>query len=245
MASGADRRALLRWAMAAALAPVFASRAGAAALAGGTTFAPSPGPMTFSRRLERALPDGNKLVVARSFAVRFAAMPAGWTVTGEQVGVTVDAPARIAALASLERQRVETGLFPLALDRAGMILGGPESRPAKELDQAVAIVRRRIAKAAIAADERKELEAFVRAVHDAGTKMSSQFPSDLFAPRDDAVRAEREVALPGGSAGTIEVCFTAVTDPATGLMREARREIVTMIADDRRLTREDWTLASL
>jgi hypothetical protein len=67
----------------------------------------------------------------------------------------------------------------------------------------------------------------------------------LFAPRDDAVRAEREVALPGGSAGTIEVCFTAVTDPATGLMREARREIVTMIADDRRLTREDWTLASL
>ena len=245
MASGADRRAMLRWAMAAALAPVFASRAGAVASAGGKTFAPPPGPMTFSRRLERALPDGNQLVVARSFAVRFAQTAAGWTVTGEQVGVTVDAPARIAALAALERQRVETGLFPLALDRAGMILGGPDSRPARELDQAVAIVRRRIGKAAIAEDERKELEAFVRAVHEAGTKMASQFPGDLFAPRDDAVRVERELALPGGGAGTIKVCFTAVTDPATGLMREARREIVTAIAEDRRLTREDWALTPL
>jgi hypothetical protein len=41
----------------------------------------------------------------------------------------------------------------------------------------------------------------------------------------------------------IEVSFSAVTDPATGLMREARREIVTSIAEDRRLTREDWSLA--
>nr|WP_166177680.1 hypothetical protein [Altererythrobacter segetis] len=243
MAPGADRRAMLRWAMAAALAPVFASRVGAAAAAGGRTFAPPPGPMTFTRRLERGLPDGKSLVVARTFAVRFSAAPAGWTVTGEQVAATVDAPARIAALAALERQRVETGLFPLALDRAGLILGGPASRPARELDQALALVRQRIGKAAIAADERKELEAFVHAVHEAGTKMSSQFPGDLFAPRHDAVRAEREVALPGGGAGMIEVSFSAVTDPATGLMREARREIVTSIAEDRRLTREDWSLA--
>jgi hypothetical protein len=199
--------------------------------------------MTFSRRLERALPDGKSLVVARSFAVRFVAGAPGWTVTGEQVGVTVDAPAPIAAFAALERQRVETGLFPLALDRAGRILGGPEAHPAKELDRAVAIARRRIGAARIAGADREALEAFVRAVHEAGTTMSSQLPGDLFAPRDDAVHAEREMALPGGGAGTIEISFSAVTDPATGLMREARREIVTAIADDRRLTREDWTLA--
>lgn len=244
MAPGGDRRAVLRWAMAAALAPALASRASAVVAGAGEGIAPPAGAMTFTRRLERPLPGANKLVVARSFAVSFAARPGGWTVNGEQVGVTVDAPARIAALAAIERRRIETGLFPLTLDRAGTIDGGPEKRPVEELEQAVAIVRGQIAAAGFAPDEREELEAFVRAVHDAGAKMSSEFPADLFAPREGAVHAERELALPGGGAGTIEVSFTAVTDPATRLMREARREIVTAIADDRRLTREDWTLAA-
>ncbi len=243
MGARSDRRALLRWAMAAALAPAFASRAVAAAGSGETRIVPPPGAMTFTRRLERALPGGNKLVVARSFAVSFAAAPDGWMVSGEQVGVTVDAPVRIAALAALERRRVETGLFPLALDRAGMIVGGPGPRPVEELEQAVAIVRRQIETARFAAAERDELEAFVRAVHEAGARMTSEFPGDLFAPREGAVHAARELPLPGGGAGTIEVSFTAVTDPATRLMREARREIVTAIAGDRRVTREDWTLA--
>jgi hypothetical protein len=243
MTLGTDRRAVLRWAMAAALAPTLASRAGAAGSAHDHVFAPPAGPMTFVRRLERALPDGNRLVVGRSFAVRFVAGPAGWTVSGEQVGVTVEAPPRIAALAELERQRVETGLFPFALDRSGLIVGGPDSRPAKELERAVAIVRRTIADAPLAAGERREAEAFVRAVHEAGAKMTSQFPNDLFAPRDEAVHATRELGLPGGEQGTIEISFTAVTDPATGLMREAKREVVTAIGRDRRVTREAWTLA--
>jgi hypothetical protein len=242
MAPGADRRAMLRWAMAAALAPAFATRALAAARPGGGLFEPPSGPMTFTRRLERGLPDGNKLVVARSFAVRFAPLSGGWTVAGEQVDVTVEAPERIAPLAALERRRVETGLFPLTLNRSGLIVGGPDPHPAKELDEAVAIVRGEFAKAHPADGDRQELEAFVRAVHDAGAKMSSLLPGDLFAPRDPATRAERALALPGGGEGTIEVSFTGKTDPATGLMRQARREIVTMIAGDRRLTREDWSL---
>jgi hypothetical protein len=234
---------MLRWAMAAALAPSLASRAGAASRGESGRFSPPTGPMTFTRRLQRGLADGNKLVVERGFAVSFAATAEGWTLAGRQVSVAVDAPARIAALAALERQRVETGLFPLTLDRSGMIVGSPDPRPAKELDQALAIVRSQLAKADFADDERKELAAFVRAVGEAGAKMGSALPGDLFAPRDTASRAERELALPGGGSGTIAVSFTALTDPATGLMRQARREILTMIADDRRLTREDWTLA--
>ena len=155
----------------------------------------------------------------------------------------VDAPAWIASLAALERQRVETGLFPLALDRTGLIVGGPDPRRAAELDRAVAIVRGAIDQASLAADEREELAAFVRAVDQAGAKLASQLPGDLFAPRGDDVRSERELALPGGGAGTIAVSFTAVVDPPTGLMRRARREIVTTIAGESRVTREDWTLA--
>lgn len=114
MTAHGDRRAALRWAMAAALAP-----GGAAVIAGRKPFAPPAGLMIFKRRLERGLPDGNKLVVARSFAVNFARTTEGWTVSAEQVAVAVDAPARIAPLAALERQRIETGLFPLTLGRRG------------------------------------------------------------------------------------------------------------------------------
>lgn len=243
MALDGDRRAVLRWAMAAALAPALASRAGAVASADTPPIAPPAAPMVFTRRLQRGLGDGSSIVVVRDFAVGFAATPTGWSVAGEQIGVTVDAPPRIAALMALEQRRVETGLFPLALDRTGLIRGGPDPRQAQELDEAVAIALRQIRSAGMANDERQQIETLIRAVHEAGTKMSSQFPADLFAPRDDSVRAERELALPGGGEGTIEVRFTAVTDAATRLMREARREIVTSIGSDRRLTREDWTLA--
>lgn len=245
MAPGGDRRAILRWGMAAALAPLLASRAGPAMAADGKVIAPPAGPMMFVRRLERQLPDGSKLIVARSFVLSFTAAPIGWRVTGYQAGVTVDAPARVAALAALERQRVETGLFPFALDRAGLIVGGPTLRPARELDQAVAIVRRELDKDPLVADEREELDAFIRAVHDAGIKMTAQFPNDLFAPREQVRHGERELTLPDGGEGTIAVSFSALIDLATGLMRDARREIVTAIAEDRRITREDWRLAPI
>jgi hypothetical protein len=237
-----DRRAALRWALAAALAPGLATLGWEIAPARGRGIDPPLGPLVFTRRLERGLAGGAKLVVARSFAVRFAAAAQGWTLAGEQVDVAVEAPERIAALAALERGRKETGLFPLTLDRSGMIVAGPPVERPKEVDQAIAIVRGELAKRAVDADESRAYDAFIRAVHDAGAKMSSAPPGDLFAPRDTATHVARELALPGGGAGTIEVDFTASIDPASGVMRQARRDIVTRIGDDRRLTREDWTL---
>jgi hypothetical protein len=233
---------MLRWAVAAALAPMLATRAGAAALSPGARIDPPLGPMIFTRRLERGLAGGARLVVSRSFAVRFAETADGWTLSGEQADVSVEAPERIAALAAIERQRKETGLFPLKLDRSGMIVREGAAARAKELDRAIAIVHAELARRNLAADERKAYDAFIRAVHEAGAKMSSALPGDLFAPRDTATHAARAVALPGGGAGTIEIDFTATVDPATRVMRQARRVIVTAIADDRRLTREDWTL---
>jgi hypothetical protein len=241
--AGGDRRTILRWAVAAALAPMLASRAAASAPAGGARINPPLGPMTFTRRLERGLAGGAKLVVSRSFAVRFAKAADGWTLDGEQIDVAVEAPERIAPLAALERQRKETGLFPLTLDRSGMIVGEAEAARPRELDQAIAIVRGELARRNLSADERQGYDAFIRAVHEAGAKMSSVLPGDLFAPRDTATHAARALTLPGGAAGTIEISFSATIDPPTGVMRQARRDIVTAIADDRRLTREDWTLA--
>jgi hypothetical protein len=232
----------LRWAVAAALAPALATRGWAIAPAAGKGIHPPLSPLVFSRRLERGLAGGAKLVVARSFAVRFAAAAEGWTLAGEQVDVAVEAPERIAALAAIERGRKETGLFPLTLDRSGLIVAGPPTERPKEVDRAIAIVRGELAKRDVDADESRAYEAFIRLVHEAGAKMSSAPPDDLFAPRDTQSHVERELALPGGGAGTIEVDFAATVDPASGVMRSARRDIVTRIGDDRRLTREDWSL---
>lgn len=242
MAPLCDRRALLRLAIAAAFVPASASRAVAAGPASAGRFSPPPGPMTFTRRLERGLGDGHTLTVDRSFAVHFVARAEGWSVTGEQVGVSVDFPRQLAPLAALERQRRETGLFPLLLDGHGTIVGGPEARPAAQLNEAVATVMRVFGNTAHSADARKEHEAFVRAIHDASTRLTSLLPEQLFAPRGEPTRSERDLALPDGGQGTIEVSFTAAADPLTGLMRQARRDIVTTIARDSRLTREKWTL---
>jgi hypothetical protein len=243
MPGGSDRRAVLRLAMTAALAPALARRGLAAETATSGRFEPPGMPMIFTRHLERPLRDGNKVTVGRSFAVRFTRAPVGWSVTGEQVEVVVDFPPSLSQFAALERQRKETGLFPLQLDADGQIVDGPEPRPAKELDAAVALVMSRLGKTAAAANDPETLAAFVRAVHEAGTQMTSLLPVDLFAPRERERQTRRDLPLPGGGQGTIELSFTAESDPDTGLMRRARREIVTQIANDRRLTREDWTLA--
>ncbi len=109
----------------------------------------------------------------------------------------------------------------------------------------MAIVTRQLGKLDFSASDRGELEAFVRAVHEAGAKMSAAPPGDLFAPAAPSTHAERALTLPGGEEGLIQVTFTALADPTTGLMRQARRDIVTTISDDSRLTREDWTLAPI
>jgi hypothetical protein len=238
-----DRRTLLRLALAAAVAPALAGRADAAGAASGRRFAPPAGPMTFTRRLVRNLGDGNALAVSRSFAVRFAHRIDGWSIAGRQVAVSVDFPERLAPLAALERQRTEVDLFPVLLDGRGAIVGGPEPHLARELDEAVASVTRGFARLAHTADEQREHAAFVRALHDAGARMTALLPVQLFAPGGEALTAMRELTLPDGSEGTIAVSFTAAADPLTGLMRQARRDIVTTIAGDSRLTREDWTLA--
>ena len=51
----------------------------------------------------------------------------------------------------------------------------------------------------------------------------------------------RAIALPNDEGGEVEVVFTPKSDPATGLMRQARRKIITSVNGDSRTTREDWT----
>lgn len=233
-----ERRALLRLAgLSAVLLPVLP----AAALT--ARFAPPAGPMRYTRRLERGLAGGASLVVSRSFAVRFVPEADGFRVDGEQVAVAVDAPEPLAALAQLERERVESGLFPLELDAAGAIRGLVQPAPSAQLDAAVREASAEIDRWQQTPAEREQLRAFVEAVHRSAGQLVTELPRDLFAPVDSPREETRAIALPGGDTGQVRMTFAATRDPATGLMREARREVVTDVAGDVRRTIESWTLA--
>ena len=236
------RRAMLRLAGLAVTLPLATILAGAAQAAG---FAAPTGPMLYTRRLERELADGAGLVVSRSFTVRFIPDGDGFRVVGEQVSVEVDAPEQLATLAQLERERVETALFPLQLDSTGAIRGVPRAAPSQQLDEAVREVTARIARLNRPAADREALRAFVETVHRSAGELVTELPPDLFAPADVPREESRTLTLPGGEVGRVRVTFSAQRAADSGLMRTARREVVTEVSGDVRHTIESWTLAPL
>jgi hypothetical protein len=242
--SAADRRAVLRYAAVAMLLPALAA-APLRAAAQGFRFAPPAGPMLYTRRLERGLRDGAAFVVSRSFEVRFRPESPGYRVDGAQVGVEVEAPEALAAFGRIEREREEVGLFPLRLDAGGAIAAGAGTPVASRLDDAVREAAAVLEARPQAPAERAELLRFVNAFHQSAGQLLTELPRDLFAPAEAERSEHREIALPGGEAGAVTVTFSAARDPATGLMRQARREVVTELAGDRRRTLETWRLEPL
>lgn len=234
------RRALLGLAGLAAALPLL--RTAPARALSATRFAPPAGSMRYTRRLERALVDGANLVVSRSFAVRFVPEAGGFRIDGEQIAVAVEAPPQIEALARLERERVETGVFPLLLDGGGAIRAVAPMAASALLDAAVREVDARIERWQHTPTERAELHAFVEAVHRSAGRLTTELPRDLFVPVDCPREESRPLALPGGEVGRVRILFDAARDPATGLMREARREVVTEVSGTARRTLESWTL---
>lgn len=233
-----DRRTVLRLGLGAAIVPLIP--AGPACAAG--RFAPPAGPMRYIRRLARGLGDGAEIVVVRQFAIRFLPAADGFRIEGEQVGVEVEAPARLARFAQLERERVEAALFPLLLDGEGRIVAKRAGQPSAQLDAAVREALERLPRGT---GERDALRRLVEAVHQGAGRMLTELPPDLFAPSATPRAETREVALPGGGAGTVAVTFSALSEPATGLLREARREVLTTLSGETRRTLETWQLVPL
>jgi len=229
-----------------ALLPVFASQGTLAQAPGAPgpsgSIAPPPLPMVYSRRLERTLVDDARIVVERRFAIRFTPAATGFMVDGEQIGVAVDMPDHLEALARLERERVETGIFPLELDQRGWIRSGLSADAVPEIDEALRYVEATLASIERSADEQQRLRDFIAAIHEAGSTIISSLPVDLFAPADSDRSDQRSIALPAGGQGLVQTHFSARRDPATGLMQTARREVITTIAQDQRRTTELFTL---
>ena len=236
-----DRRELLRWGMGLAVLPILAGRRVQAmdllAADAAQPIAPPTRSMIYRRSVLRDLPGGARLTVTRDFQVHFSPLATGgYQLDGQQTRAQVQAPAGLTALARLEEQRVEGGIFPLTLDRLGRIVDGEATRPDSNLAAALLAMRERLAQ------DGPEAQEMLAALPADGHLLSAEMPHDLFAPPLDQVEQQQTVPLPWGDAGNVRVRFTATRDPATRLMRQARREVVTTLAGDERRSAEQWEL---
>lgn len=235
MNSPADRRAVLRTAAGLALLPVLAPRVAQAADASGP-FAPPSCDMIYRRTMVRQLRDGLSLTGTRDFSVRFSPTDEGYRIDGAQVASRVEAPASLAALARLEEQRVERGVFPLGLNRLGRIVDGRAMPGDLNVTEALEDVRQRFA------GNGAEVAQLLDALSASSASITAYLPLDLFAPALEESEQRQQIALPWGQTGEVRVRFAASRSADTGLMRLATREVVTALEGEERRSAERWEL---
>lgn len=229
------RRMVLRTAAGLALLPLFASgRALAAGQAG--DIAPPSGDMIYRRTVVRPLAGGVTLIATRDFRVHFRASDSGFLLDGEQVAARVQAPASLAPIARLEEQRVEQGLFPLALDRTGRIVEDEAAMAEVTLGDRLAEVRRQLP------GQGAEIGQLLDALSAGSAGIMAYLPPDLFAPVEEEQEQREVIGLPWGQTGEVLVRFSATRSAETGLMRLATRDVITTLEGQERRSAERWEL---
>lgn len=204
-------------------------------------FAPPAGPLTLTRTVRRALPDGKEVVATRRYEVRVLRDGAGYRVEGRLLAVEVQAPPALEALAAIERGRSDDGLFPFRLDPAGLIAAPTAPGDRTAIAAAETVARRTIAKGPLAPAEQREAATFVGQIVAKGAAgTGAQWPADLFHPAPGRHTTSRAVAVPGGQPGSITTTIEAVR--AAGGDR-IERTVVTETGGNRRTTREIYTVS--
>jgi hypothetical protein len=228
----------------AALAPaaVGMTQAAATVQPAEVAFAPPATPMIMTRTLIRTLADGKQVIVTRRFSIRFTPEGGGYRLDGEQIGAEVAAPPALAALAEIERKRVEKGLFPARLDAQGMILSSSPSRDPETNHAAVMQGERIIAAAAIPPDAKRERSVVLGQVASSAT--GSAWPTFLFNPGSQERVERRKLTLPSGGEGEVEVRIAVQGLMACGLPLAIERIVTTRLSGTSRVTREVWTFAA-
>lgn len=206
------------------------------------SFEPPTTPLVLTRTLWRSLRDGQEIVVRRSYEVRFRREAGGFLLDGKLIDTAVDAPAALALLAEIERQRPDQGMFPLRLDQAGRILPAPQ-RPALGDVHHAAEDRSKamFASTALDAEGRKQAAVLARSILEASVG-AAYWPNDLFSPAMHSRREKRTLALAGGHQGAVEVSVDVLGKLPGGLPQSVERRVTTEVEGSARFSREVWTL---
>lgn len=243
--TGCDRRNMGQMmAAAAALLPFAAFGAPLAASRHAPRRAVPEGAFLLERMLTRGLADGATITITRRWRIGFAASADGLEVRGAQVAADVSAPAVLASLAALERDRSDGGVFPILLDGRGLITSSPRGGDGESLlraiDEGLALLARSRPEVPVAQEE----AAFARALAGMGAESISTLPRDLFFPAPARTEATRLVQLPGGGEGSVTVSANATASARTGLLIASERSVLSRLGDSARTATERWSLAA-
>jgi hypothetical protein len=196
-------------------------------------------PQRLTRTLIRDLSDGKQIVTSRSYLVTITRAGAGYRVDGKQVSVDVSSPPPLAALAAMERARVDHETLPILLDRDGHILPETE-REAPSSPKAGAAVDAVQAQARMTPAERSTAHAVAHAMLAPGGHVITQWPDDVFNPAPGKREEVLHPALPDGTQG--EVMITIAGACGKGGAVHLDRDVVTRIGESARHTHESWAL---
>ena len=203
------------------------------------------GPMSLTRKLVRQLSDGNEIRVSRSWQISFLRQKPGLAVVGSQINVDVDAPTRLAAIASIERERSTESKFPILLDGSGLIVSAGEAENASDVEGAIRVALQTAAKGGASLTQQQQLRAALARVQAAGTTLLERLPPDLFFPRNSGFVDKREIGLPDGSVGEFEVSYSVISQPLSGLLDRADRHIVTRVGGSEQMSSEHWEMRAI
>ncbi|PEQ12166.1 hypothetical protein B2G71_13580 [Novosphingobium sp. PC22D] len=204
-----------------------------------TTFAPPESPMLLTRTVERTLFDGKLVRARRTYEIRFLPDSGGYRIEGKLLSVKVEVPAKLEALAALERARPDTGLFPMRLDAEGRLLAGKTERAATLDPRAQAAARAMIRSADLSRSEARTASAFVDGIARSPTR--TEWPVDLFRPATGARRASSQ----GNAGAAFIVDIEADADDRTGLLSDFVRRVTTRLGGRDMVATERWTLAPI
>jgi len=199
-------------------------------------------PMLLSRQLRRSLFDGQEIVVTRHYRLNFVRIPHGFRIDGVQVDAEVQAPERLAALAQMERVRLDTTTFPIYLDRAGLIvtLSGPVRPHAKP--NVVSVAQQMIAASRLKGQERGQANQFVEQLFSRDGPVISLWPEALFRPNTGPRITRDHLILPGGESGEVTMTLIPRSAHVCALVESMERIIETEVVKQKRRATELWIL---
>jgi hypothetical protein len=205
-------------------------------------FEPPGDPMVLTRTLRRPLPGGAEVLTRRSYEIRFIAETGGYRIDGELVGVEVEAPPGLQALAMLERKRPDADMFPMRLDIRGLLQ--PQEAPplTEEVRQAARSFGDAVQSLSLESFDRTQATNFAKAFEQRSVRTA--WPEDLFRPVPGRREETQVIPLPNGARGTVRVIIDASTRGPTGLLSTFVRRVTTDLEGQSRITEETWTLAA-
>ena len=237
-----DRRGVIRAGAAGAIAMLSGFAAPVALAAEPKLVRVPKTPMCLSRTVTRELIDHANLIVQRSWEIDFTQRGSGWVISGEQLAVSVDAPAALEPLAKLERERVADEAFPILIDSYGLIDRSITADSHVDISRvsnaAIEVVKNRGGGAV----EKAELRRFLAQLQQAASSLMTHFPQDLFFPLTPSTTESRTMDLPGGMHGEVTMTYESHSEEDNGLLIDSKREISTRIAGDVMHSVESWSL---